>query len=291
MLRPKRAAPNSLDLILDIVCNTFGCVILLSLLVALMGRGTPKAIANRLEILKEKVRQAELQCENQMLQAEISSLQQAFQNVPQEIADLVQVGQQLQEALLRVTTEIELLEANIRETEKQHQQVEKEVQTITQANKRMREELEELRKHLAHQAEEFRLSTEHAKPSLKHLSVLIRFGRFYVWHQYDSFGNRVGLNHEEFVIVEESFQGILTLPRLDRGIPLSEPDAPRRIRQRLKPFSPRHWAIDVAVWEDSFDHWPAVREVFVKEGYYYRLLLMQDGTTLVDQGGSDSLVQ
>ena len=291
MVRRHAVLPSSLDLILDIVCNTFGCVVLLSLLVALMGRGTVRTLEHKLQTLKERVYVAQMQYENRMLQTELMALKSALQNLPSEMASSAELGQKLQEQLSRVTKELEFLEKTVLDAKKQHHQLEKELQALEGTNQELRVQLQHLKNRLVQQVEEFRLSTERQNPGISFVSVVIRFGRVYVWHQYDSALKRVGPNLEDFVVVGESSEGILTLPRVDRGIPLTEPDAAQRVRQRLKTFPPKRWAIDVAMWEDSFDHWGMLRRILVEDGYYYRMLLMKEGQTLVDRGGRDSLVQ
>lgn len=291
MVRRHAVLPSSLDLILDIVCNTFGCVVLLSLLVALMGRGTVRTLEHKLQTLKERVYVAQMQYENRMLQTELMALKSALQNLPSEMASSAELGQKLQEQLSRVTKELEFLEKTVLDAKKQHHQLEKELQALEGTNQELRVQLQHLKNRLVQQVEEFRLSTERQNPGISFVFVVIRFGRVYVWHQYDSALKRVGPNLEDFVVVGESSEGILTLPRVDRGIPLTEPDAAQRVRQRLKTFPPKRWAIDVAMWEDSFDHWGMLRRILVEDGYYYRMLLMKEGQTLVDRGGRDSLVQ
>jgi len=291
MVRRHAVLPSSLDLILDIVCNTFGCVVLLSLLVALMGRGTVRTLEHKLQTLKERVYVAQMQYENRMLQTELMALKSALQNLPSEMASSAELGQKLQEQLSRVTKELEFLEKTVLDAKKQHHQLEKELQALEGTNQELRVQLQHLKNRLVQQVEEFRLSTERQNPGISFVFVVIRFGRVYVWHQYDSALKRVGPNLEDFVVVGESSEGILTLPRVDRGIPLTEPDAAQRVRQRLKTFPPKRWAIDVAMWEDSFDHWGMLRRILVEDGYYYRMLLMKEGQTLVDRAGRDSLVQ
>jgi len=291
MARRHAVLPSSLDLILDIVCNTFGCVVLLSLLVALMGRGTVRTLEHKLQTLKERVYVAQMQYENRMLQTELMALKSALQNLPSEMASSAELGQKLQEQLSRVTKELEFLEKTVLDAKKQHHQLEKELQALEGTNQELRVQLQHLKNRLVQQVEEFRLSTERQNPGISFVFVVIRFGRVYVWHQYDSALKRVGPNLEDFVVVGESSEGILTLPRVDRGIPLTEPDAAQRVRQRLKTFPPKRWAIDVAMWEDSFDHWGMLRRILVEDGYYYRMLLMKEGQTLVDRAGRDSLVQ
>jgi hypothetical protein len=113
MLRRHAVLPSSLDLILDIVCNTFGCVVLLSLLVALMGRGTVRTLEHKLQTLKERVYVAQMQYENRMLQTELMALKSALQNLPSEMASSAELGQKLQEQLSRVTKELEFLEKTV----------------------------------------------------------------------------------------------------------------------------------------------------------------------------------
>lgn len=122
------------------------------------------------------------------------------------------------------------------------------------------------------------------------LGLIVRYGRMYVWHRYDDKGNRLGLNTDEFVVVEDRGDELITRPDPTKGISLEAGNESRTaIGARLRQFSSRDFRVGVVVRPDSFEQFAVLRDWLLSAGYEYRLLPSEG--SIVDRGGSDSRVQ
>ena len=71
-----------------------------------------------------------------------------------------------------------------------------------------------------------------------YVGLVLQYGRLCVWHRYDAAGNRLGLNTDEFIMLEETADGVVTTPRPSAGIDVDGTAASSAaIRMRLREFS------------------------------------------------------
>lgn len=291
MARRSTRWPASLDLILDTVCNTFGCILLLALLVTILARHAGGRIRESIEALQLQGRWQHEWDRYRAMQAEWQALSEQLAELPAEAEPLSRQEEDLRKECQQLLEEIGRLE-NVRHDIEQHRARGKQhTENLRQAIEQAREKLDRAAKSLAQRQEELVLSMEREAPSKLHIGLVVRFGRLYVWHRYDAFGLRAGLNTEDFLVVGRELSGILTQPKPYAGVPLDTPDAEARVAHRLRVFHPQAHALDVAVWPDSFAEFAVLRRVAVRMGFEYRLLAMPEGATLVDRGGRDSRVQ
>ena len=124
------------------------------------------------------------------------------------------------------------------------------------------------------------------------IGLVLRYGRLYVWHRYDQFHNRQGLNTDDFVIVGEEDGGILTAPKPTGGIPLDDSASSKdAIRRMLRQFDPRTCYLVPIVRPDSFAAFARFRDVALELGFNYRLMPVETNSPVVDRGGSATGVQ
>ncbi len=288
--RPPRW-PASLDLILDTVCNTFGCILLLALLVSILARHAGDRIRLSLESLELQARWQDQWDRYRAMQAQWQALREQLADLPPEAEPLRRQEQALRDQCRQLVEEIDRLE-NIRQhLQEQQAQANQKTQDFRHTLDQVQQKLDLAAKSLADKKEELVLSVERESPAKIHIGMIVRFGRLYVWHRYDALGFPMGLNTDEFVVVGRELGGILTQPKPYAGVPLDAPDAEAQVARRLRAFHPQSHALDVAVWPDSFAEFAVLRRVAVRLGFEYRLLPMHEGGTLVDRGGHDSRVQ
>jgi hypothetical protein len=122
--------------------------------------------------------------------------------------------------------------------------------------------------------------------------IILKYGRMYVWHEYDRNGERLGLNINDFVVVSEDEDGILTAPRPNGGVPLDDSAASRTaIRARLGRFDPSRFYFLAVVSPDSFEAFHRLRDEIVAMGFEYAIMPKADGSPISDRGGTDRPVQ
>lgn len=288
--RPTRW-PASLDLILDTVCNTFGCILLLALLVSILARHAGSRIRQSLETLQLQARWQSEWDRYQAMQAEWQALSEQLADLPPGSETLGRQEQSLRDECRQLVEEIGRLEAQRQELQQQHVRAKHQTEDLRHALDRVREQLDQAAKSLAEKKDEVVLSTEREAFGKLWVVLIVRFGRLYVWHRYNALGLRAGLNTDEFLVVGRERDGILTQPKPYAGVPLDAPDAEARVAKRLRAFQPKAHALDVAVWPDSFAEFAVLRRVAVRMGFEYRLVPMSEGEPLWDRGGSDSRVQ
>ena len=130
----------------------------------------------------------------------------------------------------------------------------------------------------------------------EHLSIkpqigfVIRYGRLYQWLRYDRFGHSEGLNTDEFVVVADENDHIQTRPKPFAGTPIKSADT-QIIERRFLQFDPHDACLALAIWDDSFDVYQKVKAAAVQAGFEYRIILMREGSSLADRGGSDGRVE
>ena len=100
------------------------------------------------------------------------------------------------------------------------------------------------------------------------------------------------MNSDEFVVVADHGDELVTQPNPTAGIPLDGNDATKqRIRERLHQFNRSDVYMVAVVRQDSFAHFRFLRDVLLEMGFEYRLMPMQDGVGVRDRGGSGGRVQ
>ncbi|HID23046.1 MAG TPA: hypothetical protein EYP14_11685, partial [Planctomycetaceae bacterium] len=277
MRRQRLESESSLELLLDTICNTFGGVVFIALLIVLLLRST-------VERLPEARQDSPPVHEVRRVQAELTQLESELQVARKTRAEQTRLTQ------LFASEEVRRLAAALRQRREEGRDLKQEVQMWTQRCEAQKKKLVELRARLDHrkrQAERIehdlavaraekeamrqrlqelvRLRSRELKTPVVHSSglkqsvgLIVRYGRLYVWHKYDRHGNRLGLNTDEFTVVgrKELPTGrtaLITHPIPMRGVPLNDsPESKVDVRRRLQQFDPDEHYLTVCLREDSF---------------------------------------
>jgi len=306
MARARKQQADSLELLLDTICNTFGGVVFIAILVVILlqSAGDRQPVEEKADTDVSAEELAELEHRLAKATSELNSLRetQASQDslmallAPKEVQSLVQSRNQSRENRRELEISREQLVADIAQRQTKIQKLKAELSTIHAQRQESQQRLEQLEERIEREREsrreEVRLPVVHANMRGQSLGVILRYGRLYVWHRYDQRGNQSGLNTDDFVILGEDAVGYITTPKPNAGIPLRDgAETKRRIIQRLRKFPPRQTVIEIAVRPDSFTHFRHLRDVLLERGYEYRLLPMDSHSALRDRGGSSDGVQ
>ena len=297
-MRRTAAGESSLELMLDVICNAFGGILLIAMLLAVMTQNT---ISTKMKDAETKLAAMQAAGERDKLRAEIDSLKsqlevlgKAATALPDEVRNawedyrlLRQKEEELRSATQALTDLRKQLQDEIREVQQAVATLESQTQEKEQELRAKEGELASARRRSTFVV---RLPKEDDTPSnTRDIVLILRYDKMYIWHLYDRNGNRYALNTDEMFVIGESQDGIDVAPRPEKGIAISL-DNKDMIVNRLKQCSDAKY-LDIGLWEDTFDKWPIFREIVVKAGYRYRLLLLKEGGKLMDRGGTDARYQ
>lgn len=305
MTTRRRAAPqDGLDLLLDTICNTFGGVLFIAILVVLLLQETgsqavdvdqPTIPAEQIQDLR--IRLAELNAEltraksNQDAQSEII---EQFAN--DEIRDLLKQRQTLLTEREELESQLDaLLSQNahsavrVASLETESKNLQQDLAAVTEEKQQLEESIERNRESRTHEA---RMPLVKPAANKAEIGFILQYGRVYLWHSYDRFNHRDGLNTDDFVIVGEEDGALVTQPKPSGGVKLDGTESSRNtIRRLFGRFKPSEHVLVAIVRPDSFSQFQYFRDAAIEMGFNYRLMPVAKDTGVVDQGGSSSGVQ
>jgi hypothetical protein len=310
----RRSTEGSLDLLLDTITNTFGSILFLTMLVALLlrttspptsdDRGSAAASDPPLSALEQAQRSAAID----ELSAEIDRLTRALAAMEFDDPDQAWLKAALATATdktRRVVQEDAALTATIAEAQRMIADTAIEAARIDAALARAEEDatMESARRHeaeqraaeLAQAAEDPDLKSQDAgtvttqippvfeplEAEKQQVGLLMRYGRLYMMHRWEH-GQRLGPNTDHFVIMVKPDGQQTAIARPDAGVPVQGPQLRNQLVDMLAGFPSDRWVVAIAVHRDSFGIFQAVKEILISLGYKYEPLL----PPLRDTGGS-----
>lgn len=303
MTRRRGTPADSLELLLDTICNTFGGIIFIALLVVvlLMISGPPDAPHTSPQ---EVVKSVEEQFQLENLQRLKSRLQANLEKQMQVAS--TQTSNDFPENLATYQQEL----ARHSELENAIPDLQKAIEQMQTADADLSKRLSELkieRASVERQAAALKQTLTERKPSQRktlrmpvvrspgiksEILVVIQFNRLYFWHEFSPLGEREGLNADDFLVLSEEGQALVTTPNPTRGLPLDEtPRTLQRIKRALNRFRPSESYLAVVVRPDSYGSFQYFREAAVASGFEYRLIPATADQRFVDRGGSGGTVQ
>ena len=275
MKRRKLDATSGLDLFLDTICNTFGGIVFISMLVVVMINTTDVSSVENKETttLQKKKNFSKMRLEKLKL-LKIIQQQEEVTNIlgdSSEISELLAkvkaekaTATRLQQELARLAQQLVKTKADVdRISTKRKQRKAKE--------KKLKSLEKQLQLEIAKRTKQFTLPTE-MSTTLSEKPFFLKDGRL------------VETKKEN---IEIATDGILPIPGV--GIRVSDSNI-SAIQADLTKYNPKIHYIAVAIWEDSFAQWPIMQSAIRRKGFSYRLLLIpKDGKVMT--GGSAGKVQ
>lgn len=307
MRRRQAVKQESLELLLDTICNTFGGVLFIAILVVLLLQQTsrrppgeapsqePPVSPEALRALSAEL--ASVTAQTARLRATRASqeeLTSAF--APQEVRAAITTRNELsaeEDALRTKVDELQAanasLAAEVEATRSANAQVQATLQDAVQQRESLQAALQRERKGREQTA---RLPVLRSAGLKREIGVVLRYGRIYVWHRYDAAYNRLGLNTDDFVVVDEAGESLVTSPRPLGGVPLDgTAGSQAALRQMLLRFNPRTCYFAAIVRPDTYGHCQHFRDAALQLGFEYRLMPCEAHTQVTDRGGKGGDVQ
>ena len=319
MSRQRSTSSDSLDLLLDTICNTFGGVVFIALLIVVMLRLTPvkqlddatvsravDAVAARWQrVLKQH--HAHLESLRQQLQASLSGWDENFSEALDEFELLERenllLRQQVGDTLLTISlmetetadtqAEADRLGEARRSAEEEQAAAQNALATAIQRIATLQQKLATAEASLPDQptlARPIELPKERADTNAQ-VGLFLKYGHVYFVHEWEPGPNpdQVGPNLEDFTVKPGWFYNTAK-PKPHRGIPIdaggSESAA---LARRLEQFPSRNWFVVLVVCEDSFDYFQSVKAQLVGLGYRYHLMpLAASESVWTGEGGANT---
>lgn len=279
----RRNVTGSLELLLDTICNTFGGVVFISLLVVMLVNMTGQAVQWAPPDGNAQAELARLEGRLQDATARLASLRAAREQqeaIARQLADeetRQRIGQlQLsrdRQALLSAQHDAALLE--ISQAQREVNRIAQSLQALEKSLARARTALAAARKRLE---EEIVLRSRTAelprlRPTRKQeVAFFLKAGRLCAYARRDSAGRLVP-NPEEFDERRDANGQTYIEPRIEAGLPVAlGAQAGARIAERLRPFDREQHFLTIFVWPDSFAHFATVKQQMVALGFEYHLV-------------------
>lgn len=286
MARTSTIDDGSLELLLDTICNTFGGILFIALLVAIMMNSSGVDAT-------QTTPEPSLEEEMLDLQSQIAMLQQE--------QDVLERGRQSEAEAVRAVFEQEFVDA-IRELEReQAQEVElsKEHSALLKDSSERQASVNAMVRDRRLLADRVAIAEQEKTQTLVRISQLVDRQETRVAaarevdlpnHQFEFLflkggrltslrprtGLRIGQNHDEMVYTSDGAKEYAG-PRDGAGLLVSK-DVPGQVDDRLKPYNPRRDVIELRLWPDSFSHWQVLRDRIIAIGFHYRLVLIPHDT-------------
>ena len=323
MGRRSSTSDSSLELLLDTICNTFGGVLFLAMLVSLLLTQTRKRTESESESADPvpAVSAADLvrlDTRAEILEQEIQRLEKLVGDVEgmagefaepgyKEKLEAMQTVERGQRTLaakrVRVLSDIADAQAAAARAGAQTATTERQQRAAdadqSQAEKRLeqatleREQLIQSAIALKKKAEETTTvkttgrAPRERETSKQECGVVLKYGRMYLMHIYKS-GDRE-VNTEEFLVTTGLVHNTAE-PKPSAGLDLRASDSlDSKMSRRLLEYPPDSWYLCLVVHPDSFEEFLALKAAIVSLGYEYRLMPTNKG--VMDTGGSGGNVQ
>ena len=305
MSRRHAAKQDSLELLLDTICNTFGGVLFIAILVVLLLQQTgstpesaPVAIpVSDLEMLSLTTRMEEVTDELSRMRRNRDSQDAIVQSIAPDAI------QQLLAARSDATSRQESVQSDVDQLLASNVALVKQVEGLAIENDSVREQLIESRARLRavqskieeerqSRVEEVRLPVVRTATGRQEIGIVLRYGRLYVWHKYGRGYERLGLNTDDFVVVSKEREGLVTRPNPLAGVSLDEsPASHEAIRRVLRRFNPQSCYFAIIARPDSYGVFRHLRDRVIELGFEYRLIPVGADDPVSDRGGTGGRVQ
>lgn len=296
----RRESESSLELFLDTICNTFGGILFILLFVVLSLRMTgkkssdgPQERVSAAEFAQLQTDWADAKARYETLCTQRDRLEEFASKLTNPEAaeeyarwrELLARGDELTEQILQLAGEAAALDAQRAENEDRRAQENEELETLRRERDASRSEIKKVKS--ARQRD--RSLPQMREVDKLEVGLVLRYRRLYVWHNYSSSGNRLGLNTDDFLILGESDSGkVLTAPKPWGGIEITDNGGIGSVENLLKQFSPEEYIVVMTIWPDSFDSYAVVREHVKRLGFDIRPMTLDKDGGIVDRGGGSS---
>jgi len=311
MARSRDTVDASLELLLDTITNTFGSVLFITMLVAVLLRVSGSTQADRAPVSKTEqaraeARVAELSLEVNRLIATLDSMPAAdplLASLESDIAAAAEEAARLMAEDTAIAVEIIRAQESIAALEQRVAQAQRDLETTSvfaEEQAKRRHEAEADAANLAKAAVELDRPVdptlivqtaqlpELAATKKDQIGLLMQYGRVYVMHEHGPAGERLGPNPEHFVITTREDGRQSAKARPDAGHIADGATVKEMLRQVLGRYRSEKWVVAVIVHEDSFSQFQTVKAALIQLGYQYEPITARFKVGIWDSGGNSA---
>jgi hypothetical protein len=282
--RDVNPAEASLELLLDTICNAFGGILFLTILVAMLLRLSSPRVD--LQGVTSDARHELVQQEKRLSEslASLDSLRETLhvQRTTQQVLidpgleDRYREWNEQRSRLEQMRRDILEITRSLATTQEALDRIDDKRRQITKQRLKLEEDIARLRNDIG---QTIRRNSKTIQPARTRSTVkgefplVVRYDRAYVVFHESAHGLFRSLNTNDFVIVDEEGGSQISTPKPYRGLALREnPSVGRDLRLLLQGHDPRNEYIAIAIWEDSFDSFSDLRDVCIENGFEYRII-------------------
>ena len=295
--RRSKINASSLDLFLDTICNAFGGIMFLSILIAVLAQLRDSQQST--EPVDEALSQSEvddfshkldeLQSERQRVLATIESLEKLREDPNQ--SEVLELKKQVRQANLMLDQAIaeqsdvtlKLSEVQLEVTNRKREAVELEEKLVA-ARAAYLDKAKAIEEALAshEQKTEIPVNRESNKANLL---FAMRYGKLYlISDANDPASSNYNTNH---AIITKTASTTELKPRKEAGWDLAVPTNVSQLEVAIANRSPNDTFLSVAVWPDSFKEFARFKEICLRIGYDYQLVpLSEIDSVSIGSGGT-----
>ena len=284
-------ASDNLGLLLDAICNTFGAVLLIAILVAVLLSTSAKELIpseEQLALLEtlnnEKDRQISLKNKRDKLRLILKD----FKSIEDD-----SIPEHREESVSKIKSQIsqlrntrDRLETNLKAVLAKPKDLKDEKQAM---EKRIKDAEAELRMEIEKRTEIARLPVLESD-SNEQIPVLIRYDRFYLTHAYNDQGERIGINTNDMILKTNTEGDIEARAKPTAGVVIDTVEGRRKIKQIMRIFNPQMQSVVLFTGRASFDSYRPVAEMLIDMGFNIFPWPMTD-EGVWDRGGEGGVSQ
>jgi hypothetical protein len=284
MKRKSGSSGDSLDLLLDTICNTFGGILFISMLVVILVNAASQDVSSSLPTQVDHQRLVESRRQLSDMTITLDSLRRAVRQTEQlrdrfTDADSQAVIDDLQ--ALQGTTELlhETRDASLgelAETQELINETARETARLRVAMRNARQDLaatqRQLESEVALRSRTSKLPRQKTT-TRQQAPFFLKAGRLCSYANVDSRGN-LSRNETEVRLLEEGGK-TFAVPVGGAGL-MVKPDGSNvdEVTRRLEPFDESKYFIAIVVWDDSFEQFQIIKDAAVRGNYEYQLIPM-----------------
>jgi hypothetical protein len=277
--RRKAAIADSLDLFLDTICNAFGGLLFLAILLTLLvqmrssdnsGTSQNTVSATDFEKLSLEVRTAERRRDE--LTVQVLKLRQAADGmasgpIQKRARDVQELQKKIDEMAAQVQSETKQVESMLREM----RQIREQMANLEVELPRAREDLARAQKNLSEdlKSREQSIEAPAERVTMKApLCLLMRFNRVYLVFS-DNSNQSVNQDHVEDLSQEEA---TVVRPQPGKGWDITANSGLRLLKDLLSGKSSTDTFCSIGVWPDSYGQFEKVKKLMIDGGFNYQLI-------------------
>lgn len=301
MARRRRNNPgSSLDLFLDTICNAFGGIIFLSILIALLlqAKSTTnvdpshrKVGTSDLEILQTQIEMLSL--ERTQLLASVNFLEDRFEETTGKNKDLIpklKTLDGLRQSIAVTEQSRSALASELVQTARSMDDLNSEMKTLEDDLSRLRMQVNIAETELQRKLDtaERPLTIPITKATGKgNVLLAMRFGKVYL---ISGTSRYLGFNESHVDLIMQAGSRSIR-PKPSAGWSVEDGQFSVLLSEALEGRSKDDFFLTIAVWQDSYNQFAEVKRFAIEKGYEYDLLPLSNEESIGIGAGENPLVQ